>query len=86
MPVEIATLREAMLDYGQRDLALEFGAVAGGDCPLLVGGDGNAEVARLVLTLSPVLTDNDLAAIADAVVVKARQILRKYEAGEYAER
>ncbi|MGN6095642.1 MAG: DUF2336 domain-containing protein [Bosea sp. (in: a-proteobacteria)] len=29
-----------------------------------LGGDGNAEVARLVLTLSPVLTDNDLAAIA----------------------
>ncbi|WP_353182344.1 DUF2336 domain-containing protein [Bosea sp. (in: a-proteobacteria)] len=29
-----------------------------------LGGDGNAEVARLVLTLSPVLTDGDLAAIA----------------------
>ncbi|MCO5092830.1 DUF2336 domain-containing protein [Bosea sp. (in: a-proteobacteria)] len=29
-----------------------------------LGGDGNAEVARLVLSLSPVLTDTDLAAIA----------------------
>lgn len=29
-----------------------------------LGGDDNAEVARLVLTLSPVLTDGDLAAIA----------------------
>ena len=29
-----------------------------------LGGDSNAEVARLVLTLSPVLTDTDLAAIA----------------------
>lgn len=29
-----------------------------------LGGDSNAEVARLVLTLSPVLTDGDLAAIA----------------------
>lgn len=31
---------------------------------ITLGGDGNAEVARLVLTLSPVLTDGDLAAIA----------------------
>ncbi|WP_199092010.1 DUF2336 domain-containing protein [Bosea sp. ASV33] len=31
---------------------------------LTLGGDGNAEVARLVLSLSPVLTDTDLAAIA----------------------
>jgi len=31
---------------------------------LTLGGDSNAEVARLVLSLSPVLTDTDLAAIA----------------------
>ena len=34
------------------------------DVAMTLAGDANADVARLVLTLSPVLTDTDLAAIA----------------------